>query len=217
MAPEKQPASPPQYEPIIMPEALLQPLSVAMEPVVEIPRSLYWYGVLPAADAHDAFYPKPKVSAQGIEYVPARRWSGRCNYQQLRMGGLSFSAWTTERFVVGGTEDAEMQIRPGCLGRWTDEQIKSILQNVSRHVLRWVNETTAHHMHLDQPFYRADKFRDRPVAQYVYIVKLGDESQRPDMRRFLKDPPLALGQVRQETAPSPATTTVPPKASKAAA
>lgn len=195
------PMAPLAYEPIVMPEALLQPLSVEVQRPIEKPKSLYWYGILPAPGAHEAFYPKPKVNPlTKMEYLPARRWCGLCNYQQLRMGGLSFSAWTTLRFAAGDTEEAETVIRPGSLGRWDDEQVASILQNVSRHVLRWVNDTTAHHMHLDQPYYQKDKMRDKPAADYIYIARIPNESARPAMRDFLRNPPPVLNRAKVQPA-----------------
>src|SRR3990167_11367788 len=111
-------------------------------------KKLYWCGTLPAMgkvvdpihDAHGNVIGKRERTASKLFHPEddetPQRWVGRCQYfQNLNVTGIEFPAFTADMVASGDGERSEVQ-RPGCIMSLDDEQVKSILSNSVRRVVR---------------------------------------------------------------------------------
>lgn len=204
----------PKLEPLKADKKAFDAIKVEFKMPAPKPRHLYWCGALPSigkakipkrnatgkldgyeeVTMYDLFFPKDDSMPQ--------RWIGKCPYfQNLSVTGLEFVAFSSDVVSTGEGEVSMIQ-RPGYVVELDEDQVKSILANSIRKVIREVGEVDdedrnfvhkrGFQMNCDAEGYQYDVRRDKPVASFIYMVPIEKKGDVPSMREFFANPPPAL-------------------------
>ena len=179
-------------------------------------KKLYWCGTLPAhgkitdpiCDAHGNIIGKRERTASKLFHpdddTTPQRWAGKCRYfQNLNVTGIEFPAFSADTISVDDGERNQVQ-RPGCVMELDDDQVKSILGNSVRRVVREASKNEADEdgkikpnkrgyiMNCDRKDFSPDDEHDTPIACYVYMVPIDKMEDVPSMKAFFANPPPPL-------------------------
>lgn len=209
----------PAYEPLKIDPKTTEALKVELTPPVAKPRKWYWFGALPAigevklpvrGHKGEVSRYETKTARQLFESPEVRIWSGKCPFfQHISLPGAEFVAWTDEVQIKEGGE-TNFNPKPGMIARFDEDQIKSILGNAGRRIVREVSafdestnttKKSGRQLNLDVAGSSFNPRSDKFVASYIYMVPLNvpvetrDEdvwSAVPSMKEFFASPPPSL-------------------------
>lgn len=209
----------PVHEPLKIDPKTTDALKVELTPPVAKPRKWYWFGALPAAGEVKIPVKGHRGEITGYERHTARQlfdnpqvstWAGKCQFfQNISLSGAEFVAWTDEVQIREGGQTVTIP-KPGGIARFDEDQIKSILANAGRRIIREisaVDESTntakrsGRQLNLDVAGSTFNPRTDRFVASFVYMVPLNVPVEAstddvwaavPSMKEFFGAPPPSL-------------------------
>lgn len=175
-------------------------------------KELYWFGALPALGKT----PTGKTALEDWNRESGLSiWAGKCPwFQDIAIRDITFPAFTgtSQRSPVQSPNQpiANGITMAGFVAEFTEEEIKNIIFQADHHMIRppqgnmaamiyrlveiggeWVHESQ------DPAFQTPIRYKynpdiDRPVSDFVYLVKIKDRFQQHDVPSLMRNPQPSL-------------------------
>lgn len=193
------------------------PLAVAVTKPREEKKSLYWCGTLPAEGSVELVVPASEYNddldgwVKRIKTTAAKLWNrkdiriwlGKCRHYQSMDAGICFPAYTEQVQIDHESGSRAVIPHPGTIFALTDSQVEMVLKKTTQNVIRdgkILNLGQGDHGKIDANDpktipYTSELYAlpgDRPVAEFVYMVKVKDEATGYSADDFYKYIPMTM-------------------------